>query len=190
MTDREKELPPGPLRPGLPPAGKRPPGRTILWIAGLALAAAAGIAVVGRLMLTGPRMIVQPKLATFQAELPRLPAGVVTVEAADTLPAAGQANPLPPEAATLAAGAAYYVYYCQFCHGETGDGNGPVGESYVPRPTDLRTAAVQRMQDGELYRAMLLGTGHEPVLRRTVPERHRWPLVHYLRQLPRKRGVR
>ena len=32
----------------------------------------------------------------------------------------------------LAIGKNVYGYYCAFCHGTDGAGNGPVGRSYVP----------------------------------------------------------
>ena len=62
-------------------------------------------------------------------------------------------------------------------------GNGPVGESYFPAPADLRTGKVSHYSDGRLLRAMLTGIGHEPVLERVVPPRHRWCLVLYVRSL-------
>jgi cytochrome c1 len=61
-----------------------------------------------------------------------------------------------------ARGKIYYGYYCSFCHGDKGDGFGPVGYSYNPVPADLHTAKIQSMSDGELLYAMLTGTGHAP----------------------------
>ena len=93
-------------------------------------------------------------------------------------------------AADRARGKVYYDYYCVFCHGDKGDGNGPVGESYVPVPADLRAAKIQAYADGELLRAMLVGTGHEPVLGRVVHPEHRWYLVLYVRSMTVGRGTR
>lgn len=92
-------------------------------------------------------------------------------------------NPLPATAVNLKNGRIYYGYYCLMCHGDNGDGNGPVGQSYVPKPADLRSEAVRSMTDGQLYLAMLMGEGHEPVMIQTVAPAHRWPLVMYLRTL-------
>lgn len=78
-------------------------------------------------------------------------------------------------------------YYCVACHDEGGRAPGPVGRSYVPLPTSLRTQKIAEYGDGELLRAMRTGVGHEPVLGRVIRESHRWPLVVYLRQLGAER---
>jgi hypothetical protein len=39
------------------------------------------------------------------------------------------------------------------------------------------------MPDGEILYSMLTGTGHAPVLQRTVLQEYRWYLVLYVRQL-------
>jgi hypothetical protein len=44
------------------------------------------------------------------------------------------------------------------------------------------------MGDGELFAAMLLGVGHEPVMERIVQPAHRWYLVLYMRALGRPGG--
>jgi hypothetical protein len=92
-------------------------------------------------------------------------------------------NPLQPTPTILGAGKIYYSYYCVFCHGESGAGDGPVGHSYVPPPADLRSPRVAAYGDGRLLQAMLRGVGHEPVLERVVAPEHRWPLVLYVRTL-------
>lgn len=142
------------------------------------------------LMFSGPRMREQPKLVPYRAAIAPLPDGVVPlVDYYQPAPAAaevaGLANPIEPNSANLERGRVYYGYYCGFCHGKDGDGEGPVGQSYMPRPTDLRTAKVRSMTDGELCRAMLVGTGHEPVLEYTVDANKRWYIVLHIRQLQR-----
>jgi len=146
--------------------------------------AVVGLAVAGYLLFVGPRMYQQPHLRAFQAELPPMPPGVVPV--ADPLPklpsaeeARTLANPVPDTAESRTRGKVYYEYYCVFCHGAKGDGNSPVGESYVPKPADLRTAKVRAYSDGQYLRAMLTGVGHDPVLERTVNPDHWWRLVRY-----------
>lgn len=160
--------------------------RTVL----ILILAAAGMGAVGYIMLSGPRMYEQPHIRAYQAELPRLPAGVVPVASSVVpLPSAREAgsiaSPVPATPANVARGKVYYQYYCVFCHGDRGDGNGPVGESYVPVPADLRSKKIAAYSDGQLLRAMLLGTGHEPVLERTVLSEHRWYLVLYARTFAR-----
>jgi len=147
-------------------------------------------------LMTGPRMREQPNLRAYQARMPMPPAGTVPVQLPPALPTPEQAralrSPVPATAVSIARGKIYYQYYCVFCHGANGDGNAPVGESFVPVPTDLRSPKVRAYSDGELLRAMLTGPGHQPVapyagptpvLEYTVLPQHRWYLVLYVRSL-------
>ena len=144
------------------------------------------------LLFTGPRMKVQPHIRAFQTRAPALPDGVVLAQSLPALPTLEEArplvNPLPATPANLARGKIYYQYYCAFCHGARGRGDGPVGQSYVPVPADLAAPRVRAYSDGQYLRAMLTGVGHEPVLERVVPPEHRWPLVLYARRLPSGSG--
>lgn len=135
------------------------------------------------LMFSGPRMRVQPKSLPNQALLPAAPAGTVPVWAvgAQHLPTAR--NPLDNTERTHRIGQAYYNNYCAFCHGKAGHGDGPVGQSYVPVPTDLTSPAVQGLSDGDLYQGMLTGVGHEPVLGDVVDPNAPWYIVSYIRSL-------
>jgi cytochrome c553 len=158
------------------------------WLFLLAAAVLVMVSAAAYLMMAGPRMYEQAHIREFQAVMPPAPAGSVPVEdwpppLPSSAEAAHQSSPLELTAANAARGRAYYSYYCLFCHGESGAGDGPVGESYVPRPADLRSAKIAAYSDGELLRASLLGTGHEPVLERVVRAQQRWYLVAYLRQL-------
>lgn len=133
----------------------------------------------------GPRMRNQPSIQPFEQKMPDMPAG--------TTPVAGRLrtytlqqsqlteNPLPLTATTLRNGRVYYGYYCLMCHGEDGEGNGPVGQGFVPKPTDLTSSAVASLTDGQFYLRMLTGAGHDPVMDQTVLPGHRWPLVMYVR---------
>lgn len=153
------------------------------------------------ILVKGPRMTVQTKFRDFQMIPPPPPAGSVSVvPGGERLPAPGETaglkNPLPGTRLNLAAGAVYYRYYCVFCHGDGGAGDGPVGNSYVPRPADLRSPRLASYRDGDLLRASLTGIGHEPVLERVVPPEQRWHLMLFIRSLSspqplaRARGAR
>ena len=138
----------------------------------------------------GPRMRVQHHVREFQMIMPNRAAGTVTVASHPKLPSAADAvglkNPLPASAENFARAAVYYQYYCVFCHGYSGAGDGPVGQSYIPRPADLKSVKIAGYRDGELLRSMLIGNGHEPVLERVVPPEHRWYLVLHLRSLQQR----
>ncbi len=160
------------------------------WMILLAMAVLAMVAA-AYLMMAGPRMYEQTHIREFQAAMPPAPAGSVPLEdwppaLASSAEAAHQNSPLELKAASAARGQAYYGYYCAFCHGDSGAGDGPVGDSFMPRPADLRAAKIASYSDGQLLRASLLGTGHDPVLERVVRAQQRWYLVAYLRQLQRQ----
>jgi mono/diheme cytochrome c family protein len=145
------------------------------------------------LMFSGPRMRAQPKFVPYEVAFAALPAGVVPIEeyyapAPSVAEAAAMKNPVEPNSTNIERGRVYYGYYCAFCHGANGNGEGPVGQSYMPRPTDLRTDKVRKMTDGELMRAMLVGTGHEPVLEYTIDAPKRWYIVTYVRWLQSQPG--
>jgi len=151
-----------------------------------------GAAVVGAvalyLMFSGPRMRVQPKILPSQAQMPATPQGIVPVSAEPSaVPSAEAAaqlrNPLPDTEHTRRTGRVYYGYYCTVCHGPAGRGNGTVGVSYTPAPTDLTSPPVRTLSDGALYRAMLTGIGHEPVLGYVIDPKQRWYIVSYVRRL-------
>jgi mono/diheme cytochrome c family protein len=145
-------------------------------------------------LLTGgcglfPRMTDQEAIKPYEQDMPALSANLVPVSGGDVIPtpekARALANPVKASAEATDTGRVYYGYYCRHCHGATGDSRTPVGDSYVPMPTRLDSARVQAMTDGELYRAMLLGQGHEPVMKSTVSPERRWHIAHFIRTLKR-----
>jgi mono/diheme cytochrome c family protein len=142
----------------------------------------------------GPRMRTQASIHPFEKQMPRMPAGTAPTNASLGTGYNRQFAPEPPEKTNPLEkneentdnGRIYYGYYCLMCHGAKGDGNGPAGQSYVPKPTDLSSPAVQGLTDAGIYRRMLVGTGHEPVLATTVWPDQRWPLVMYVRTFAKK----
>jgi hypothetical protein len=135
------------------------------------------------LMFSGPHMRVQPKILPYQALLPAVPEGTTPVAWTQTPNLESVRNPGGDTEAMRRIGQAYYRDYCAFCHGQAGHGDGPVGRSYVPTPTDLTTPAIRGLSDGALYRGMLTGIGHTPVLDYVVDPNAPWYIIHYVRSL-------
>jgi mono/diheme cytochrome c family protein len=137
----------------------------------------------------GPHMNIQPSIKPYERSMPVMPAGTVPTRGAlgslTLEESKRKTNPLTVNPENLRLGKVYYGYYCLMCHGSQGDGNGPVGQSYVPKPTDFSSAVVQSLSDGDLYLRMLVGVGHDSVMSQTVLPEHRWPIVLYVRQLSR-----
>ena len=145
-------------------------------------------ATIAYLLFTGPRMYIQPNIRAFQAQMALTPADTIPVKSPfEPLPSKEDAqkliNPLAKTSENCEKGKIYYGYYCAFCHGDKGDGFGPVGFSYNPVPADLRTDKIRSISDGEIFYSMLTGTGHDPMLQRIVLPEYRWYLVLYVRQL-------
>ncbi len=134
------------------------------------------------LLLTGPRMKTQSSIRTFEARASLPPEDIVTFyENENDLDREG-IHVLPPASPeNIQKGKVYYGYYCVFCHGENGQGNGPVGESYMPRPADLNLTYRKDFNVQGLYEASFTGPGHEEVLKRVVPFKHREYLLLYIR---------
>lgn len=153
-----------------------------------------GVLVYFSIMFTGPRMQVQEHIRPYQRVMPLPPDGMVPAEpdtyrVPSSQEASGMKNPVPDAQNSRDRGRVYYNYYCVFCHGENGQGDGPVGYSYMPAPADLHAPRVLQLSDGDLLRAILLGVGHEPVLPRVVVPEHRWYLVAYVRSLGKTQRI-
>jgi mono/diheme cytochrome c family protein len=87
-----------------------------------------------------------------------------------------------PTEKNMSRGKTYYNYYCVFCHGEQGEGHGPVGRSYVPKPADLGADSIRNQGKEELYKSIFTGPGHEPVLDRVVSKEHRKYIMMYVQK--------
>lgn len=94
------------------------------------------------------------------------------------------------DAQVLHDGQALYFTFCQQCHGPNHDGQGTVGQSFAPLPTDIRSARVQALADGVLFHHISYGVpdpkGRQPALATTILAEERWKIVHFMKSL----GVR
>lgn len=96
----------------------------------------------------------------------------------------------------LANGKVVYTENCAFCHGVNGLGDGPAGESYIPRPPDLTNLKAQSLSAGTMYYQITNGILSTPIpeaqkylprewhaFRGTISERDRWAVVSYVKSL-------
>jgi len=86
---------------------------------------------------------------------------------------------------TAQQGQKVYALYCQQCHGKFHDGNGTVGQSFHPLPTDLMNEKVQQTPDGVLFKEVSYGIqgGRQPPLATTVDMEDRWRVIAYVKSL-------
>jgi hypothetical protein len=133
------------------------------------------------------RMRNQEDVRTYEKEMPAMDSRAIPGQGGyNVLVNADPAelkNPLPLNPETVHRGWLAYAYFCIHCHGPYADGNGTVGQSFAPLPSNLKDPAVQDQSDGELYSKILLGFGRHPVLYTTVSEQDAWAAVNYIRSL-------
>lgn len=123
----------------------------------------------------------QISIKSFQAALPAPPPNSIPFNVSKAV--IPEKNPIEANEMNIKIGKNAYSYYCSFCHGEKGLGDGQVGQSYLPKPTDLTKPDIQKLSDSELYKKMLTGTGHEPVLENIIQKQYPWYIVLYIRSL-------
>jgi hypothetical protein len=82
-------------------------------------------------------------------------------------------------------GKSLYFTYCAQCHGKYHDGNGTVGQSFNPLPTDLQSTKVQSLPQGTLFKEISYGIpkGRQPPLATTVEMLDRWRIIAYIKSL-------
>jgi mono/diheme cytochrome c family protein len=136
------------------------------------------------------RMYDQESVRTFEKKMPDIPPGTIPtsggVEVLSRTEPRDLKNPLSPTAAAVSQGKGAYFNFCIQCHGPKADGNGTVGQSFAPLPTNLTDPQVLEQSDGELFFKISLGFGRHPALASTVSEPDRWAIIHYLRALKGK----
>ncbi len=120
-------------------------------------------------------------------------AGVVPFDGGEAVLRATPADALQApltltDAEVIKAGHKGYFTYCHQCHGKYYDGNGTVGQSFEPLPSDLRSAKVQAASAGALFKEISYGIpgGRQPPLATTISIDERWQIVGFVKSL----GVR
>jgi mono/diheme cytochrome c family protein len=92
--------------------------------------------------------------------------------------------------AQIQMGKVLYSKFCAQCHGKNYDGQAPVGQSFHPLPTDLRSAKVQSLPEGAFFKEISYGIpgGKQPPLATTIDPLDRWRIIAYVQSLgPRQR---
>ena len=138
------------------------------------------------------RMYDQESVRTYKKEIPEMPPETIPITGGYQILKSADPkslkNPLPYNQKSVNEGKEAYSYFCVHCHGLKADGNGTVGQSFAPLPTNLTDLAVQKQNDGELFSKISLGFGRHPPLASTVSEEDRWAVVNYIRSLSKKTG--
>ncbi|HMS03715.1 MAG TPA: cytochrome c [Gemmatimonadaceae bacterium] len=100
-------------------------------------------------------------------------------------------NPSPVTEASLENGRKHYAINCLVCHGELGDGNGPMkrlNPQYGFSPS-LLTDIAKNHADGYIWGIMRNGRGLMPSYAR-IEDADRWDVVNYVRALQGKTDLK
>lgn len=91
-------------------------------------------------------------------------------------------NPIPATADTVAQGRVLYDTFCLVCHGERGEGDGPLVPR-IPNPPSYTSARVRGMPPGRIFHVITFGSGRMPSHASQIPPDDRWLIATYVRTL-------
>ncbi len=96
-------------------------------------------------------------------------------------------NPYPATAANLEQGKVLYQQYCQHCHGEEGNGQGPVGIKFKGVP-NYATGAYKTMNAGHIYHVIQYGKNRMMPHGSQVNPEERWKIALFVHTLQNPGG--
>ncbi len=130
-------------------------------------------------------MEIQPSYKQMDDPLP-VPARSIPIEGPVTIPGMGAPeNPTPADEASIARGKELFAIHCQMCHGETGQGTGPIAAFLIHyKPANLTSDVVQSKSDGSIFLTITNGLeGRMPPLNENLTVSERWDVVNFVRTL-------
>ena len=137
------------------------------------------------------RMWETPAVRPYEEKMLIMQSGVVPFDGGEAVFKAAKEDDLispfkssDPE--VIEAGKSLYFTYCAQCHGKYFDGNGTVGQSFHPLPTDLRDQKILALPEGVLFKSISYGIpgGRQPPLATTIDVSDRWHIIAFLKSLP------
>jgi mono/diheme cytochrome c family protein len=139
------------------------------------------------------RMWETPALKPLERPLLTMPEGAVPITGEEELlrlaPPEDIKSPLnKDDLQVIKRGKTLYATYCAQCHGKQFDGKGTVGQSFYPPLPDLKSAKVQSLPEGLLFKEISFGSPgkRQPPLAATIDILDRWRIIAYIQSL----GVR
>jgi len=129
-------------------------------------------------------MEIQPSYRPMENPLPP-PERSIPIEGPIAIPGMGAPeNPTTADEASLARGQELFVINCRMCHGQTGEGTGPIAPFLANKPANLTSDVVQSKSDGSMFLTITNGiTGKMPPLNENLLVSERWDVVNYIRTL-------
>ena len=129
-------------------------------------------------------MEIQPSYRPMEEPLPP-PERSIPIEGPIAIPGMGAPeNPVEADDASLTRGKQLFVINCQMCHGQTGEGTGPIAPFLANKPANLTSPVVQSKSDGSMFLTITNGiTGKMPPLNENLLVSDRWDVVNFIRTL-------
>jgi mono/diheme cytochrome c family protein len=114
-----------------------------------------------------------------------VPARSIPVEGPAFIPNMGAPeNPVEADDVSISRGKTLFTINCAMCHGETGEGNGPVSGLIENKPANLTSIITQSKTDGALFTTITNGVdGRMPSMVENLTVRDRWDVINYIRTL-------
>ena len=130
-------------------------------------------------------MEIQPSYKQMDDPRP-VPERSIPIEGAITIPGLGlPENPIPGDEVSVIRGRELFSLHCQMCHGQTGEGTGPIAAFLIKfKPANLTTDVAQSKSDGSIFMTITNGLdGRMPPLNENLTVSERWDVVNYVRTL-------
>jgi mono/diheme cytochrome c family protein len=129
-------------------------------------------------------MEIQPSYRPMEDPLP-VPARSIPIEGPVTIAGIIPENPMPGDEASITRGANLFEIHCQMCHGQTGEGTGPIAAFLIKfKPANLTSPVVQSKSDGSIFLTITNGLeGRMPPLNENLTVSERWDVVNFVRTL-------
>ena len=130
-------------------------------------------------------MEIQPSFRPMEDPL-LVPARSIPIEGPITISGMpAPQNPMPGDEASITRGKELFAINCKMCHGETGEGTGPIAPFLINfKPANLTSDVVQSKSDGSIFLTITNGLeGRMPPLNENLTVSERWDVVNYVRTL-------
>jgi cytochrome c len=95
-------------------------------------------------------------------------------------------DPYTETTSTKSRGREVFSQFCVVCHGETGEGDGPVVIKKFPAPPALKSKRVKEFPKGRIFHVITKGFQGMPSHASQVLERDRWYVAQYIKELQSK----
>ncbi len=99
-------------------------------------------------------------------------------------------SPLAPgDLDALGRGRFLFANFCQPCHGQAGQGNGPVVARGFPAPPPLTAEHAVTMKDGQIFHILTYGQGNMASYASQLSREDRWKVIRFVRSLQEQAGA-